>query len=162
MRRALVVVVLLVAIVVAGCGGDDGDGKASAKQVYAKQLADAAKPLRDAFSDSDQVGANVKTSQIVAHLDQEATTVEDAVEKIRAIKPPAALAATHAKLVEGLRELAASFRKGAEAARRNDTKTLATALRKLTTSEGVKKLTQASAELKAQGVTVTNASSSSD
>jgi hypothetical protein len=159
MRRALVVVVLLLAVLVAGCGGDDGDGKASAKQVYAKQLAIAAKPLQDAFADADQVGANVKTSQIVAHLEQEATTVEDAVKKIQAIKPPAELAATHRKLIEGLQELANSFRKGAEAAGRNDTKTLATALRKLTTSEGVKKLTQASAELKAKGVTVTNPSS---
>jgi hypothetical protein len=160
MRRALVVVVLLIAVVVAGCGGGDGGGgKASPKQAYAHQLAVAAKPLQDAFADSDQVGANVKTSQIVAHLEQEATTVEDAVKKIQAITPPPALAATHRKLIAGLQELAASFRKGAAAAGRNDTKTLATALRKLTTSSGVKKLTEASAELKAQGVTVTNPSS---
>lgn len=159
MRRALAVVVLPIAIAVAGCGGGDGGGKATPKQAYAQQLAVAAKPLQDAFADADQVGANVKTSQIVAHLESEATVVEEAVVKIQKITPPPALAATHRKLIEGLKELAGSFRKGAQAAGRNDTKTLATALRKLTTSEGVKKLTEASAELKAQGVTVTNPSS---
>jgi hypothetical protein len=158
MRRALVVVVLVLAVVVAGCGGGDG-GKLSPKQAYARQLADAGKPLQAAFADADQAGANVKTSQIIAHLEQEATTVEEAVTRMRAITPPPALATTHRKLIAGLQELAASFRKGAAAAGRNDTKTLATALRDLTSSEGVKKLTEASAELKAQGVTVTNPSS---
>jgi hypothetical protein len=159
MRRALVVVVAVLAVVlVAGCGGDDGGGKASAKQVYAQQLAAAGKPLQEAFSDADQSGANVSSAQIVGHLDEQATTVEDTVKKMEAITPPAALASTHRKLVDGLRQLAGSFRKGAEAARRKDTKSLAAALRTLPTSTGVKTLTEASAELKAQGVTVTTAS----
>jgi hypothetical protein len=160
MRRALVVVVAVLAVVfVAGCGGDDGGGRtASAKQVYAQQLAAASKPLQQAFSDADQAGANVSSTQIVGHLDEQAATVEDTVKKMEAIKPPAGLASTHRKLVDGLRQLAGSFRKGAEAARRKDTKSLATALRTLPTSTGVKKLTEASAELKAKGVTMTTAS----
>jgi hypothetical protein len=162
MRRALAVVVSLLALLVAGCGGGDGGGKTSPKQAYAEQLAGASKPLQQAFADADQVGANVSSAQIIGHLEEEAATVEDTIAKFRAITPPAALAATHRKLIAGLQELAASFRKGAAAARKNDTRSLATALRRLTTSEGVKKLTQASAELKAQGVTVTTASSSSD
>lgn len=158
MRRALVVVVAVLAVVVAGCGGDDGGDKASSKQVYAQQLAAAGKPLQEAFADADQASANVSSAQIVGHLDEQAATVEDTVKKMQAIKPPAGLASTHRKLVDGLRQLAGSFRKGAEAARRKDTKSLATALRTLSTSTGVKKLTEASAELKAQGVTVTTAS----
>jgi hypothetical protein len=163
MRRALMVMVLIAVLAVAaGCGGDDGggngNGKASSKQAYARQLAAASKPLQATFADADQAGANVSSAQIVGHLDEQAATVEDTVKKLQAITPPAALASTHDKLVEGLRELAGSFRKGAMAARRHDTKSLATALRALTTSAGVKKLTEASAELKSQGVTVTNAS----
>jgi hypothetical protein len=77
---------------------------------------------------------------------------------MQAITPPAGLAPTHRKLVDGLEELAGSFRKGAAAARRKDTKSLTTALQSLPKSTGVKKLTEASAELKRQGVTVTNAS----
>jgi hypothetical protein len=159
MHRALVGLLAVLAVVVfAGCGGDDGGNKASAKQVYAQQLADAGKPLQQAFSDADQAGANVSSAQIVGHLDEQAATVQDTVKKMEAIKPPAELQATHRKLVDGLRQLAGSFRKGAEAARRKDTKSLAAALRTLPTSTGVKKLTEASAELKQQGVTVTTAS----
>ena len=159
MRRALVVVVAVLAVVAfAGCGGDDGGGKASPKQAYAQQLADAGKPLQEAFSDADQAGANVSSAQIIGHLDEQAATVEDTVKKMKAITPPAELAATHRKLVDGLQQLADSFRKGAAAARRKDTKSLTTALRTLPNSTGVKKLTEASAELKAKGVTVTTES----
>jgi hypothetical protein len=159
MRRALVGLSAVLAIAVfAGCGGDDGDGKASVKQVYAQQLADAGKPLQEAFSDADQAGANISSAQIIGHLDEQAATVEGTVEKMEAIQPPPGLAATHRKLVDGLEELAASFRKGAAAARRKDTKSLTTALQSLPKSTGVKKLTEASAELKKQGVTVTTAS----
>ena len=159
MRRTLVVVVAVVAVVAfAGCGGDNGGGKASAKQVYAQQLAKAGKPLQEAFSDADQAGANVSSAQIIGHLDEQAATVEDTVKKMEAITPPADLASTHRKLVDGLQKLAGSFRKGAEAARRKDTKSLTTALRTLPNSTGVKTLTEASAELKAKGVTVTTGS----
>jgi hypothetical protein len=158
MRRALVVVLML-AVVVAGCGGANTGGKMSPKQAYARQLADAGKPLQDAFADADQTNAKISTAQIIGHLEQQATAVESAIKKFRAITPPAGLESTHRKILEGLQQLADSFRKGAEAARRHDTKSLATALRKLPTSDGVKKLTEAQGELKAQGVTVTNASS---
>ncbi|MET0601523.1 MAG: hypothetical protein ABW167_05990 [Baekduia sp.] len=159
MHRALVGLLAVLAVVVfAGCGGDDGGGKASAKQVYAKQLADAGKPLQEAFADADQSGANVSSAQIIGHLGEQAVTVQDTVKKMQEIKPPAGLEATHRKLIDGLQQLAGSFRKGAEAARRKDTKSLAAALRTLPTSTGVKKLTEASAELKQQGVTVTTAS----
>jgi hypothetical protein len=156
MRRALVVVVaVLAAVLVAGCGGDDGGGgKASAKQVYAQQLAGATGALQKAFADTDQVGANVSSKQIIEHREAQATVIEDTVKKLRKVTPPAALTATHRKLTEGLQELAASFR----SAGGKDTKSLAKALQTLQTSTGVKKLTEASAELKANGVTVTTTS----
>jgi hypothetical protein len=156
MRRALVVVVAVLAVMfVVGCGGDDaGDGKASAKQVYAQQLAGATGALQKAFADTDQVGANVSSKQIIEHREAQAAVIEDTVKKLRNVKPPAGLTVTHRKLTEGLEELAASFR----SAGGKDTKSLAAALRTLQTSTGVKKLTEASAELKAKGVTVTTAS----
>jgi hypothetical protein len=155
MRRALVVVVAVLAVFVAGCGGDDGGGgKASAKQVYAQQLAGATGALQKAFADTDQVGANVSSAQIIKHREAQAAVIEDTVKKLRKVKPPSELTATHRKLTEGLQELAASFR----SAGGKDTKSLAEALRTLQTSTGVKKLTEASAELKAKGVTVTTAS----
>jgi hypothetical protein len=155
MRRALVVVVAMLTVVLAaGCGGDDGGGKPSAKEAYAQQLAGATGALQKAFADTDQVGANVSSAQIIRHREEQAAVIEDTVEKLRRVKPPAELTATHRKLTEGLEELAASFR----SAGGKDTKSLAAALRTLQTSTGVKKLTEVSAELKAKGVTVTTAS----
>jgi predicted small secreted protein len=155
MRRALVVVVALLAVVfAAGCGGDDGGGKPSAKQVYAQELAGATEALQEAFADTDQVGANVSSAQIIKHREAQAAVIEDTVKKLQKVKPPAALTATHRKLTEGLQELAASFR----SAGGRDTKSLAKALQTLRTSTGVKKLTEASTELKAKGVTVATAS----
>jgi predicted small secreted protein len=158
MRRALVVLVALLAVVVlAGCGGDDGGGgdkASSSKQDYARQLGVATKALQDAFADTDQVGANVSSAQIIDHREAQATVIDNTVKKLRAITPPAALAATHRKLIEGLEELATSFRSGGG----KDTKSLAAALRALPNSTGAKKLTEVSAELKAQGVTVATAS----
>lgn len=157
MRRALVVVVAVLAVVaVGGCGGDDegGGGKASAKQVYAQQLAGATGALQKAFADLDQVGANVSSAQIIKHRETQAAVIEDTVKKLREVTPPAELTGAHRKLIEGLQELAVSFRSGGG----KDTKSLAEALQSLPTSTGVKKLTEASAEFKAKGVTVTTAS----
>jgi hypothetical protein len=154
MRRALVGLSAVLAIVVAGCGGDDGGDKPSAKQVYGQQLAEATGALQKAFADTDQVGANVSSAQIIGHREAQAAVIDDTVKKLRKVRPPAALTAAHRKLTEGLQELAASFR----SAGGKDTKSLAAALRTLQTSTGVKKLTEASAELKANGVTVTTAS----
>jgi hypothetical protein len=154
MRRALVVVVAVLAVFVAGCGGDDEGGKASAKEVYGQQLAAATGALQKAFADTDQVGANVSSEQIIGHREAQAAVIDDTVKKLRKVTPPAGLTAAHRKLTEGLKELAASFRGGGG----KDTKSLAEALQALPTSTGVKKLTEASAELKAKGVTVTTAS----
>lgn len=154
MRRALVVLVAVLAVVVAGCGADSGGDKATPKQEYARQLGVATKALQDAFADTDQVGANVSSAQIIDHRLAQAAVIDTTVEKLRTIAPPAALAATHHKLIVGLQELAASFRSGGG----KDTKSLAAALRALPSSTGAKKLTEASAELKAQGVTVATAS----
>jgi predicted small secreted protein len=154
MRRALVVLVAVLAVVVAGCGADSGGGKATPKQDYARQLGVATKALQDAFAATDQVGANVSSAQIIAHRQAQAAVIDATVKKMRAISPPAALAPTHRKLIDGLQELAASFRSGGG----KDIKSLAAALRALPSSTGAKKLTEASAELKAQGVTVATAS----
>jgi hypothetical protein len=154
MPRALVVLVAVLAVAVAGCGADSSGGKATPKQDYAQQLGVATKALQEAFADADQVGANVSSAQIIDHRQAQAAVIDATVKKLRAITPPAVLASTHRKLIAGLQELAASFRSGSG----KDTKSLAAALRALPSSTGAKKLTEASAELKAQGVTVATSS----
>jgi hypothetical protein len=155
MRRPLALLVLVLALVAAGCGGDDGGSSSSSKDDYGKELAAAGQTLQNTFADlADQTGTNTSSKQIGDRLDKGATAFDEAAKKFDAIDPPDAAQAAHEKLVSGLEELADVFHKGADAARKNDTATLTTALQKLSNSEGVKKITEAQEELKAKGITV--------
>jgi hypothetical protein len=156
MRRPLIVLSVLLALAVVGCGGGGGSSdKASSKVDYGKQLATAGQTLQKTFADiSDQTGSGTTAKEIAQRLDRGATALDDAAKKFDAITPPAIAVADHQKLVDGLHELAGVFRQGADAARKNDTATLTKALQGLSTSAGVKKVTEAQADLKAKGIKV--------
>ena len=130
MRRPIALLALVIALVAAGCGGGGGgststtDGKAE----YGKELAAATAQLQKTFGDiSDQTGSNTSSAQIAARLDKGADAIDQSADKFAAITPPAAAKDAHAKLVTGLHEIADQLRKAADAAKRNDSKTLATA-----------------------------------
>lgn len=155
MRRPIALLALVIALVAAGCGGGGGgststtDGKAE----YGKELAAATAQLQKTFGDiSDQTGSNTSSAQIAARLDKGADAIDQSADKFAAITPPAAAKDAHAKLVTGLHEIADQLRKAADAAKRNDSKTLATALQDLLKGDGAQKLAQATAELKQQGI----------
>jgi hypothetical protein len=157
MRRALLLLAVIVALVAAGCGGDNGGGsKPTSKQEYGQQLQEAGATLQKTFGDiSDQTGSNTSSKQIGDRLQQGATAVDRAADKFAAITPPPAAKGAHQKLVSGLHEIAAELRKAADAAHNNDSATLAKSLQALLRGDGAKKLSQATAELKAQGITPT-------
>ena len=159
--RPIALLLLVIALVAAGCGGDSESDSKSSKQDYGNALAQAGQTLQKTFADiADQQGASTSSAEIGQRLERGATALDDAATKFGKITPPKDAASAHKKLVEGLQELADVFRKGGDAARKNDTKTLSTALQGLTNSDGVKKITEAQEELKKLGVTVTTASSS--
>src|SRR4051794_11372471 len=61
MRSPLLVLLMLVALVGAGCGGDDGGGagKTTSNEDYGKQLAQAGQTLQKTFSDiGDESGSS--------------------------------------------------------------------------------------------------------
>src|SRR4051794_35575777 len=162
MCRPLLVLAVILALVAAGCGGggDDGAPGASSKQDYGKQPAPARPTLQKTFADiADETGSSTSSKQIGDRLDKGATALDDAAAKFDRITPPASAQAAHQKLVDGLEELADVFRKGADAARKNDTATLTKTLQGLATSDGVKKIAEAQEELKRQGIAVTTSSS---
>jgi hypothetical protein len=155
MRRPLIVLTVLIALVVAGCGGG-GDKPAASKDEYGKQLAQAGQTLQKTFADiSDQTGAGTSAKEIATRLDRGAAALDQAAKKFAAIQPPSDVKPAHQKLVDGLKELGGVFRQGAAAARKNDTANLTKALQGLSTSDGVKKITEAQQELKAKGIKVT-------
>jgi uncharacterized protein YukE len=154
MRRTLIVLPVLIALIAAGCGG--GGDKATSKDDYGKQLAQAGQTLQKTFADiSDQTGSGTSAKQIGQRLDRGAAALDDAAKKFSDITPPSDAKPAHQKLVDGLKELAGVFRQGADAARKNDTASLTKALQGLSTSDGVKKITEAQQELKDKGIQVT-------
>jgi hypothetical protein len=167
MRRPLVLLVLLLALVLAGCGGGDdkggsdgGGGGQVTKQEYGKQLAAAGETLQKTFASiSDQTSGETSAKEVGQRLGEGAKALDQTVAKFKAITPPAAVKAAHDKLVAGLGELADIFRKGATAATKNDTASLTKALQGLSSSDGVKKITEAQQELKKAGVTLTTTTS---
>ena len=162
MRRAvLLLVTLLLALAATGCGGDDNGG-ATSKDDSGKQLAAAGQTLQKTFADiADQTGTSTSTAQIADRLDKGAQALDDAAAKFAGIEPPADVKDAHQKFVDGFKELADVFRRGADAARKNDTTTLTKALQGLTSSDGVKKITEAQKELEQKGVTVPTTASGS-
>jgi hypothetical protein len=165
MRRPFALLALVVALVAAGCGGGGGGGgstTADNKAEYGKQLAAATAQLQQTFGDiSDQTGSNTSSAQIAARLDRGATAIDQSADRFAAITPPAAAKDAHGKLVTGLHEIADQLRKAADAAKRNDSKTLATALQDLLKGDGAQKLAQATAELKQQGIATGTTSTTS-
>jgi predicted small secreted protein len=155
MRRVLILLVALLALIVAGCGGGSDSGSGTSKEQYGKEIQQAGQTLQKTFADiSDQTGSATSSKQIGDRLDKGATALDDAAKKFGDITPPEEAKAAHQKLVDGLSELADVFRKGADAARKNDTASLTKELQGLTTSDGVKKITEAQQELKAAGINV--------
>jgi hypothetical protein len=152
--RPLIVLSVLIALIAAGCGGSGDQG--TSKDEYRKQLGQAGQSLQKTFADiSDQTGTGTSAKQIGDRLDRGATALDDAARKFSDIKPPSGAKPAHQKLVQGLQELAGVFRQGAAAARKNDTSGLTKSLQGLSTSDGVKKITEAQQELKAEGIDVT-------
>ena len=158
MRHRLVVLLSLVALVAAGCGGDDGGGgsEPTSKQEYGRELSQATGALQQAFEELSKTTGSTASLRDSGHrLERGAAALDQAADAFGDIEPPKDATGAHRKLVSGLHDLAATFRQGADAAKRNDAKGLTEALQGLTTSKGVQEITEAQSELERQGVKVT-------
>jgi hypothetical protein len=154
MRRALTLLAVLV-VAVAGAAGCGGDTPSESRDAYGKDLAAASRTLQRTFDDiAGKSTSSESGKQIGDRLERGAKALDDAATRFADITPPAEVKGAHRKLVEGLHELAAVFRRGADAARRNDTKSLTRALQGLADSDGVRKITEAQRELQNAGIRV--------
>jgi hypothetical protein len=155
MARALGLLLTLLALVAAGCGGGDDDGpKASgARGEYQAQVREASVAVQRSLAEiSDQTSGQVTAATYARRLDQSAAALDQAVGRLGAITPPAEAAAAHAELVDGCRDLAGAFRAIGVAARQDDAAAIAKALRGVAAGAGTRKIGEAQAKLKALGI----------
>lgn len=158
MRRALMLLSALavLAAAAAGCGGGSdrpsGPGTAGG---YVAQVAQVSSRVQVALAEiSDQRTGDVTAAGYGTALDRSVRALDAAVRQLDAIVPPARARDAHALLVSGLGELADAFRATATAAHSDDPAALATALRRVSTGDGTKKIGRAQAELKALGLAI--------
>jgi hypothetical protein len=151
MPRTLTLLVALLALLVAGCGGG------SDKDAYVKEFNKAGSTLEKTLT---TIGKDVSTgtsgTQIAGKLDQGATALDKAAGDFGSIKPPSDARSAHTNIVSGLKELATLFRQSAQAARKNDVEKLTTTLQSLERSDGAKKIQRAQQELKNKGYKVSS------
>jgi len=157
MRRLVPLLLLLLAVagIATGCGGDDQPAPGT-KSGYVAQVQEVGGQIQTALAGiSDRAGtAKVTVASYGSELDRSVAALDAAVKELDAITPPANAKAAHDKLVDGCRQLAAAFRQTAVAARQDDPAALAEALQDVSAGEGSRKIAEAQSELKALGIRV--------
>jgi hypothetical protein len=155
LKRTVALLAALVAVVLVGCGGSDQ----LSKDEYLKELNAAGKALNTSFTSlGEGIGSTKDTAALGAKFTDAGKVLRDASKQIGDIKPPEDAKAANDKLAEGLSKMADSFEevgketKGAG----NDAAGLLPKINALTTSDGIKLVTEAINDLKAKGYNVSN------
>jgi hypothetical protein len=154
--RRVVLLLLSLGLLAAGCGGGGGGGTTASHDQYLRDLDQAGQALQRTLSDIQaQTGTDTSLKQTEARLARGAKALDDAARGFAKIKPPADAKSAHAKIVDGLRQLAGVFRQGAQAARKNDPAAVTKLLQGLATSDGARQIDQARKDLAAKGIAPT-------
>ena len=144
----------VIALVIAGCGAAGGD-----KNDYVKSLNKAQATLQQSLSGlGDDIGAGSSGAQVAAKLENGGSAMDAAAEDFNRIEPPDDAKHAHGKIVDGLHEIAGTFRDAAEAAKANDLPKALQTLQDIVQSPGAKEIQEAEAELKSNGYKVEDGS----
>ena len=151
--RTLALLSALVALVLVGCGGGDQ----LSKDEYIKELNAAGKALSTSFGSLGQGISNTKdTSALGAKFEEAGKVLRDASTKIADISPPDAAKDANKKLADGLNAMADSFEAVAKESKnsKGNPASLLPKINGLTSSDGIKQVTEAINDLKAKGYNV--------
>jgi hypothetical protein len=158
MTRTLCLLVAVLALLAAGCGGKKEDGGASAgtqKEQYVKEFDQTGLTLERTLTGIGRdIGSGTSSEEVVSKLEESATALGDAAKRFSKIDPPEDARSAHKKIVKGLRELGNVFERGAEAARDEDFEKLASTLQGVDRSSGAVRIKQAQLELRDKGYAV--------
>ena len=148
MTRAFALAASVVALAIAGCGGDD-------KEDYVKEFNKVGNTLEKTLTSlgTDLTGST-DPKQIAGKLDEGAKALEDAADELDGIEPPDDAEKAHDKIVSGVKDLSATFEKGASEAKSGDLTKLVKTFSSIQGSQGASKIQEAQKELRDKGYKV--------
>lgn len=148
MTRVLTLCLAALALLAAGCGGDDG----SNKEDYEKEVRAVGATLERTFGElGSSISGSGSTEQAATKLEEGAASLDKAAADFRDIEPPSEIEASHDKIVSGLEGLADEFRKGAKAAEGGDLEKLLEFAQGLQSSDAVRQVTEAGNDIESKG-----------
>ena len=151
MTRALATAVSVLVLGIAGCGGDEEQDK----EAYVKEFNKVGSTLQKTLTGlGTDITGSTEPKQISTKLDEGAKALEAAADELDGIEPPEDADASHDKIVSGVKDLAGTFRKGADQAESGDLEELTDTFQGIEGSTGAAKIQQAQKELRDKGYKV--------
>ena len=148
MTRVLTICLAALALIAAGCGGDDG----SSQEDYEREVRSVGQTLERTFGElGSSISGSGSAKEAAGKLDEGAASLDKAASDFREIDPPSEIEDSHNQIVSGLEALADEFRKGAEAAQSGDTQELLEFAQGLQSSDAVQQITTAGNEIESKG-----------
>lgn len=148
MTRVLTLSLAALALLAAGCGGDDG----SSKEDYEREVQTVGDTLQRTFGElGSSISGSGSTEQAATKLEEGAASLDKAAADFRNIDPPSEIEDSHNKIVSGLEALADEFRKGAQAAEGGDLQELLQFAQGLQGSDAVRQVTEAGNDIESKG-----------
>jgi hypothetical protein len=148
MTRVLTLSLAALALLAAGCGGDDG----SSKEDYEREVQAVGDTLQRTFGElGSSISGSGSTEQAATKLEEGAASLDKAAADFRDIEPPSDIEDSHNQIVSGLQALADEFRKGAQAAEGGDLQELLQFAQGLQGSDAVRQVTEAGNDIESKG-----------
>lgn len=148
MTRVLTLSLAALALLAAGCGGDDG----SSKEDYEREVQTVGDTLQRTFGElGSSISGSGSTEQAATKLEEGAASLDKAAADFRDIDPPTEIEDSHNQIVSGLEALADEFRKGAQAAEGGDLQELLQFAQGLQGSDAVRQVTEAGNDIESKG-----------
>lgn len=148
MTRVLTLSLAVLALLAAGCGGDDG----ASKEDYEREVQTVGDTLQRTFGElGSSISGSGSTEQAATKLEEGAASLDTAAADFRDIEPPSEIEDSHNQIVAGLEALADEFRKGAKAAEGGDLQELLQFAQGLQGSDAVRQVTEAGNDIESKG-----------
>lgn len=152
--RIFALTALLAAFLVAGCGGNDQ----LSKEEYIKELKSVGTALSQSFNSLGESASDTKdTKALGSKFTDAAESLHKASDQVSDLNPPENAKTANEKLAQGLDAMANEFEAVGEAASKagsGASAALLTKIQKISSSEGIAKVSQAVTELQKQGYSI--------